>query len=81
MTVEVLGIPSSGSSSEQAVHAVPVDAVAFFVVVLFLGVFTNHVLTFTKLPYTAWLLVGSNQPRQRCGTLFLAWWIDKERAC
>lgn len=39
-------------------HAVPVDAVAFFVVVLVLGVFTSHMLAFTRLPYTALLLVG-----------------------
>ena len=38
-------------------HQGPTDAIVFLVVALLLGVFTHHVLSFTRIPYTNLLLV------------------------
>lgn len=51
-------VGSSDGSSES--HHGPTDALVFLVVALLLGVFTHHVLPFTRIPYTNLLLVEPN---------------------
>ena len=48
--------PASMSHAESG--RVATDALFFFAVALLIGVFTVHVLNFTRVPYTALLLVG-----------------------
>ena len=38
-------------------HEGPTDAITFLVVAMVLGVFTYHLLSFTRIPYTVLLLV------------------------
>ena len=45
------------SDGASASHHGPTDALVFLVVALLLGVFTHHVLPFTRIPYTNLLLV------------------------
>ena len=57
----LLGPGRAGAAAEAGQHdAAPASAVAvlaFFVVALVIGVFTVHTLAFTRVPYTALLLV------------------------
>jgi hypothetical protein len=66
LTVEGSG-PSSELStssheheSEEGPERKPVDVLSLFVIALLIGVFTHHVLKFTRLPYTALLMVSLN---------------------
>lgn len=49
--------PSSESAIVEEHERKPVDVLSLFVIALLIGVFTHHVLKFTKLPYTALLMV------------------------
>ncbi len=56
--------PGDGSSAEAPASAAAeeveaVDALAFFVLALLLGIFSTHLLSWTRVPYTAMLLVGT----------------------
>ncbi len=54
--------PGDGSSAEapsSAEEVEAVDALAFFVLALLLGIFSTHLLSWTRVPYTAMLLVGT----------------------
>ena len=58
--------PAQSVGSESGVsgsHRGPTDALVFLVVALLLGVFTQHVLPFTRIPYTNLLLV---EPSTAC---------------
>lgn len=45
-------------SGGDASHQGPTDAIVFLVVAMVLGVFTYHLLSFTRIPYTVLLLVS-----------------------
>ena len=45
------------TSAGHAEDGEAVDALAFFVIALLLGIFTTHLLSWTRVPYTALLLV------------------------
>jgi len=49
--------PSQTVGSKSDMHPGPTDAIVFLVVAMLLGVFTQHVLGFTRIPYTNLLLV------------------------
>jgi len=49
--------PSQTVGSKSDTHPGPTDAIVFLVVAMLLGVFTQHVLGFTRIPYTNLLLV------------------------
>ena len=50
---ESVGDNGGGHQSHQG----PTDAIAFLVVAMVLGVFTHHLLSFTRTPYTVLLMV------------------------
>ena len=67
--------PGNGSSAEAPASAAAeeveaVDALAFFVLALLLGIFSTHLLSWTRVPYTAMLLVGT--PGLRNSALLLS---------
>ncbi len=50
---------STAAPEAAAQHAEPTDAIGFVVVTMVIGVFTLHLLSFTKIPYTAMLMVSA----------------------
>lgn len=49
------------AAPQEATHqGEPTDAIVFVVITMVVGVFTLHLLSFTKIPYTALLLVRSS---------------------
>ena len=57
--------PSAQEGSEEGSEA-GVDVLAFFVIVLVIGIATYHVLAVTRIPYTALLIVSSTS---HCGPI------------
>ena len=54
-------LQATQGSAEHAEDGEAVDALAFFVIALLLGIFSTHMLSWTRVPYTALLLVRSCQ--------------------
>jgi hypothetical protein len=48
---------ASGHEGGHEEEKKPVDVLSLFVIALLIGVFTHHALKFTKIPYTALLMV------------------------
>ncbi len=74
--------PGDGSSAEapaSAEEVEAVDALAFFVLALLLGIFSTHLLSWTRVPYTAMLLVGT--PGLRNSALLLSCERMYRRSC
>ena len=63
-------VGSNSGVSES--HHGPTDAIVFLVVALLLGVFTQHVLQFTRIPYTNLLLVEAPMLNIRPCTVLLS---------
>lgn len=64
----------ANAPESAAHHTAPTDAIAFVVITMVIGVFTLHVLSFTKIPYTAMLMVSvkkANLPPCRLFTVIL----------
>lgn len=55
------------ASAEHAEDGEAVDALAFFVIALLLGIFSTHMLSWTRVPYTALLLVRIRQLLSQSG--------------
>jgi hypothetical protein len=59
-TEPALALPPQQAAvhQEQAGHSgAPTDALVFLVITMIIGVFTLHLLSFTRVPYTCMLLV------------------------
>lgn len=48
----------NAATGSTAQHAEPTDAIVFVVITMLIGVFTLHLLSVTKIPYTALLMVS-----------------------
>lgn len=61
--------PAHEAGPEEGEERKPVDVLSLFVIALLIGVFTHHVLKFTRLPYTALLMVSWLDGMLTCVTL------------
>lgn len=53
----ICSCPCMTAAAQSAGSLEPVDVLSFFIFTVVLGIFTLHVLAFTRVPYTAILLV------------------------